>query len=85
MTEKTLRESGDKVPADVKKEIEEKAEALKKVKDTDNIDEIKQKTADLSQIIQKIGAEMYKAAGSQQKPPEGGEGSKPEEGDYKEK
>ena len=89
MTEKTLRESGDKVSADVKKEIEEKAEALKKVKDSDNIDEIKQKTADLSQIIQKIGAEMYKQAGGQNSPggekPEGGEGPKPEEGEYKEK
>jgi len=88
MTEKTLKESGDKVSADVKKEIEEKAEALKKVKDTDNIDEIKQKTDDLSQIIQKVGAEMYKQTGGQQdqqKPPEGGEGQKPEEGEYKEK
>jgi len=91
MTEKTLREAGDKVSADVKKEIEEKAEALKKVKDGDNIDDIKNKTNDLSQIIQKVGAEMYKTAGSQQdqqgqqKPPEEGPGPKPEEGEYHEK
>jgi len=88
MTEKTLREAGDKVSADVKKEIEEKAEALKKVKDGDNIEEIKSKTAELSQLIQKIGAEMYKAAGGQegqQKPPEERQGPKPEEGEYKEK
>jgi molecular chaperone DnaK len=88
MTEKTLREAGDKVSADIKKEIEEKVEALKKVKDGDNIDEIKQKSQELSQIIQKIGAEMYKATGGQQdqqKPPEGNGGQKPEEGEYKEK
>jgi molecular chaperone DnaK len=59
-TEKTLKDMGDKVSAEVKKEIEEKAEALKKVKDSDNIDDIKSKTAELSQAVQKIGAEMYK-------------------------
>ncbi len=54
----------------------------------------KQKTADLSQAIQKIGAEMYGSAGSPQSnasgqnPPTGGpsgEGQQPEEGKYKEK
>jgi len=88
-TEKTLREAGDKVSPEAKKEIEEKLEALKKVKDSDNIEEIKQKTAELSQVIQKVGAELYKAA--QEKKPEGEskkpeeEGKKPEEGEYKEK
>lgn len=82
-TEKTLREAGDKVSGDTKKEIEEKAEALKKVKDGDNIDDIKQKTTDLSQAIQKIGAEMYKQ-NQEQKPPEG-KGPETEEGKYKEK
>jgi len=81
-SEKALREAGDKVSAEIKKEIEEKIEALKKVKDSDNIEDIKNKTQELSQIIQKVGAEMYKAAGGQ-KPPE--EGPQPEEGKYKEK
>jgi len=76
-TEKTLREAGDKISSETKKEIEEKIGELKKVKDGDNIEEIKQKTADLSQVIQKIGAEMYKQTGGEQKPPE--------EGEYKEK
>ena len=76
-TEKTLKEAGDKVSADTKKEIEEKVSELKKVKDGDNMEEIRQKTQDLSQTIQKIGAEMYKKAGGEQKPPE--------EGEYKEK
>ena len=82
--EKTLREAGDKVPADVKKEIEENTEALKKVKASDNMDDIKSKTADLSQTIQKIGQELYKQQGNQ-KPPEEGQGPKAEEGEYKEK
>ncbi len=79
-TEKTLKEMAEKIPSDTKKEIEEKLEELKKVKESHNIEEIKQKTADLSQTIQKIGAEMYKAAG-EKKPPEE---PKAEEGEYKE-
>ena len=75
--EKTLKDAGDKVTAEVKKEIEEKAEALKKIKDSDNIEDIKSKTAELSQTIQKIGAEMYK-----QKPQENKQENK---GQYKEK
>jgi molecular chaperone DnaK len=85
-SEKTLKEAGDN-PAisGTKKEIEEKIADLKKVKDGDNIEELKSKTQDLSQAIQKVGAEMYKKA--QEKKPEGkkpGE-EKPEEGEYKEK
>ncbi len=89
-TEKTLRDAGDKVSADVKKEIEEKIEVLKKVKDSDNIEEIKSKTNDLSQTIQKIGAQMYGQGQSGQQPPSGDSDNpdnkeKPQEGEYKEK
>ena len=80
-TEKTLRESGDKISAEAKKEIEEKAEGLKKVKDGDNIEEIKNRTQELSLAIQKVGAELYRAGG-EQKP---SEEPKTEEGEYKEK
>ena len=61
-TEKALRDAGDKVTPEIKKEIEEKIEALKKIKDSDNIEEVKKATQELSQIIQKIGAELYKTA-----------------------
>jgi len=93
--EKTLRDAGEKVSADVKKEVEEKIEKLKKAKenDNDNIEEIKSCTQELSQSIQKVGAEMYKAAGEKKE----GEtekkeddktddkGKEVEEGEYKEK
>lgn len=59
-TEKTIKEAGDKISAEVKKEVEEKISELKKVKDSDNLEEIKAKTESLSQTIQKIGGEMYK-------------------------
>jgi molecular chaperone DnaK len=81
-TDKALREAGDKVSSDVKKEIEEKMNELKKVRDGDNIEDMKQKTQELSQVIQKIGAEMYKKG--EQKPPEE-RGHKAEEGEYHEK
>ncbi len=85
-TEKTLREMGDKISDDVKKEIEQKIEALKKTKETDNIDDIKTKTQELSQEIQKIGAEIYKKAAEEKKEKsKEKETPKAEEGEYKEK
>lgn len=80
-TEKTMKEAGDKVSPEAKKEIEEKVEALKKVKDTDNIEDIKAKTSDLSAAIQKVGAEMYKQTSEKK---DQNSGQKPEEGEYKE-
>ena len=58
-SEKTLKEGGDKVPAEAKKEVEDRISELKKVKDGDNMEEIKKKTEELSQAIQKVGAAMY--------------------------
>jgi len=84
-TEKTLKEAGDKVATDLKKEIEEKIEALKKVKDGDNIEEIKSKTSELSQAVQKVGAELYKQTAETKKPEQEEEKKGPEEGEYKEK
>ncbi len=92
-TEKTLRDAGDKISDDTKKEIEGKLEELNKVKDGDNAEEIKSKTSELSQVIQKVGSELYKQQQEQQQQ-EGGEEKKEkddddkkdaEEGDYKEK
>ncbi|MFA5248956.1 MAG: molecular chaperone DnaK [Candidatus Paceibacterota bacterium] len=95
--EKTLRDLGDKAPADIKQEVNQKIDELKKVKDGDNIDLLKSKTQDLSQSLQKIGAQAYQQQqpGSQpgQQQPEqqdqGGDkdqkGPAAEEGEYKEK
>jgi molecular chaperone DnaK len=58
--EKTLRDAGDKVPADIKKGVEEKIEAVKKVKDGSDEAALKKALDELSQEIQKIGSEMYK-------------------------
>lgn len=83
--EKTIKEAGDKISADQKKEVEEKVEALKKIKDSDKIDEIKSKSQDLSQTIQKLGAELYKSQPEQPKKEEKKDDQDAEEGKYKEK
>ncbi len=80
-TEKALRDAGDKITADERKPVEEKIEALKKVKDSDNVEEIKKATEELSQAAQKIGEKLYKAAQEVQTPPTG---DQPKEGEAKE-
>jgi len=83
--EKTNKDAGDKIDENLKKQVQEKIDELKKVKDKDNIEEIKSKTNDLSQIIQKAGADLYKKT-SEQKPKEEKKDAKDaEEGEYKEK
>lgn len=65
-SEKTLGEMKDKVPEILKKEIEKKMDELKKVKEGDNIEEIKKLSQELSEIIQKAGTELYKQQQEQQ-------------------
>lgn len=62
--EKMLKESGDKMKPEEKKEMEEKTEALKKAKDSGNIEEMKKTMEELNVIAQKIGAAMYQQAGA---------------------
>jgi len=70
-SEKALKEAGDKVPADAKKEIEEKIGALKKIKGGDDLAAIKSATEELSRAVQKIGESLYKRQ-SEQKAEGGG-------------
>jgi molecular chaperone DnaK len=57
--EKTLKDLGEKVPTDVKKSVEEKVDALKKIKDGNDKEAIKKSLDELSSEIQKIGSQMY--------------------------
>lgn len=87
LAEKTLRDSGDKISDEIKEEIKSKTEELKKEKEGDNINDIEKKTKELSQVIQKVGAEMYKNAQKQQAAGSSSSDKKDnaEEGKYKEK
>jgi molecular chaperone DnaK len=57
-SEKALKDTGDKAPADLKKAIEDKISALKGVKDGSDTNVIKSATEALSTELQKIGQYM---------------------------
>ncbi|HAV10669.1 MAG TPA: molecular chaperone DnaK [Dehalococcoidia bacterium] len=69
--EKLLREQGDKIPADIKGEVEGKIAAVRSALQGNDATIIKSATQDLSQAIQKIGTAAY--GQGQQTPPQGGE------------
>jgi len=81
LSEKTIKDAGDKIDETSKKEVQDKIEELKKVKDGDSIEDIKGKTSELSGLIQKIGAKMYESKDGQT---EEKKDNQPEEGKYKE-
>jgi len=72
-SEKTIRDFSDKIKEEDKKEIESKIEALKKVKDGNQNEEIKSGLDALGKAIQKVGTELYKGEGGEGKPQEGAE------------
>jgi len=64
--EKTLRDYGDKIPADVKQEIESKITAVKSAIQGKDIDSLRSTTQELSQAMQKVGASVYQQPGQPQ-------------------
>src|SRR3712207_4639935 len=61
-TEKTLKELGDKVSAEDKSSIESKIEALKAVKDGEDIEAIKKATEEVTQAFYAVSSKMYQGA-----------------------
>jgi len=59
--EKTLKDAGDKVKEEDKKEVEEKIASVKEALKGDDLEKIKTETEALSEKIQKVGASMYQA------------------------
>ncbi len=82
--EKSLRDLGDKVPGNVRQDVESKIQQLRSVMQTDDVDAIRARTEELSTALQQIGAGMYEQSG-QAGPsgPDGGSepGGAPEEED----
>jgi molecular chaperone DnaK len=70
-SEKALKDAGDKVKPEIKKEVEDKIKALKDILETGSKEDLEVKTKELSEALQKIGAEMYKNQ-SASAPPAGG-------------
>ncbi|MBE0682014.1 MAG: molecular chaperone DnaK [Anaerolineales bacterium] len=57
--EKALREFGDKIPAEVRSDVEAKAAEVKSVAQGEDVEKIKTATEALGLAIQKIGASVY--------------------------
>ena len=62
-TEKLIKEQESKIKPEDKKELEEKVENLKKVKENADIEATKKALEELNQVAQKIGAAMYQNQG----------------------
>jgi len=80
--EKTLKDLGDKVPADTKKDVEEKLAALRDALKTDDVERIKSATEALRAASTKIGDVMYQQEQTkQQAEPQGQPGAEQPEGE----
>ena len=75
-SEKSLKDAGDKVPADLKTSIETKVADLKKAKEGEDIELIKKVTETLSSEISKIGEILNKQASEANKAEEKSEENK---------
>jgi molecular chaperone DnaK len=71
-TEKTLKESGDKVSDDDKAAIEAACADVKKALEGEDVEAIKSATETLSQVSQKMAEAMYAAAAQEQQAGEAG-------------
>jgi molecular chaperone DnaK len=76
--EKLMREQGDKVPGDVKSEVEAKVAAARSALEGQDTSVLQTAVRDLSEALQKVGASMYQEPGS---PPPEDEGPVPPEED----
>jgi molecular chaperone DnaK len=69
VAEKSLKDAGEKVPAEIKQVVELKITRLKEVKDKEDAAAIQTAVAELSAELQKIGESLYKESnGTQQQP-----------------
>jgi molecular chaperone DnaK len=76
--EKLMREQGDKVPGEVKSEVEDKVAAARSALEGQDTSVLQTAVRDLSEALQKVGASMYQEPGA---PPPEDEGSVPPEED----
>jgi molecular chaperone DnaK len=82
--EKAMREFGDKVPDNIRTEVEKKVADVKKAAEGDDVAAIRTETEALGQVIQKIGGAVYQgqesAAPAGEPDPDPGPGPGPEPG-----
>jgi len=67
-TEKALKNAGDKISVEERKNIEDKVAALKDAQKSEDVGTIKKATEELSVAAQKIGEALYKQSASAEAP-----------------
>ena len=78
--ERMLREQGDKVPAQLKQEVEDKVAAVRSALSGSDVSQIQRSTQELSEALQRVGTAIYQQAGPQPPPEQPEEPEKKEEG-----
>ena len=66
-TEKQIKEFGEKIPAEIKSSVEEGISNLKKARESNDLEGMKNSMKKLEETLMKFGEEIYKHAGAQQK------------------
>jgi molecular chaperone DnaK len=79
--EKVLKENGDKIPADVKSEVESKMEALREASKGSDVGALRKAMDEFNEALQKVGQHIYQEAGAATGG--GGPQAEPSEGDQK--
>ena len=80
VTEKTLRDLGDKVPTNDRATVEELVEELKSVKDTSDLGRIRSVTERLQQATNALAQQMYSQPGANGAGPQDGQQGGPQGG-----
>jgi molecular chaperone DnaK len=78
--EKTLRDQGDKVPSDLKQQVEGKIAAVRSALQGQDIAYLHRTVQELSEVLQQVGAAVYQQAGPPPPGDEGPPGGEPGEG-----
>ena len=88
--EKLLADNADKVPDDLKTEVEGKIAAVRTALEGEDVDAVKSAAEELQQALQRVGEHVYKqdaAGGEEPQTPDDGSGPRPDdtvEGEYRE-
>jgi len=69
--EKTLRDLGDKVPENVRTDVEAKAQALRDAVQSNDVSQMQRRMEELSQAMQQIGQAAYQQQPGGETPPGG--------------
>ncbi len=63
VAEKSLKDAGEKIPSELKSQVENKIQELKTAKEGDDFNAIKQKMDELNQLLSEVGKAMYQNTG----------------------